>query len=242
MSVNFIPNITWSNNPELLSAKNYDIKTPPGLGNTNVRKPLFVDVPGMEGLTRQGAAKGDAGQHSGRVNGLVTKDIKIRFEDTHRQWRCTPVGGTGAKCGPGSFKFQGGSIFLDLILGIYIFNVYQPTETDEISKKLFALLYGHELLHVWDEIDILNNIVMKNLTEQPLIKRYLVNGEPFIYGNNKQIIAQIEREFHPLIQDRIETEVFNLKSEESDKRQKRRDSPTEYKAINERVMELQSQR
>jgi hypothetical protein len=241
MGFNFVPNIKWSSNPNPLPAElSAGVQVPQGVANSDVRAPNFVDVAGMSRLLQSQMARGAAGEQMKKVDGLVTKEFQARFDNTAKQWRCTPLAGPTSRQGPGKFQFQGGNVFLNHSLGIYLLNTHQPIPKDQISLDIFSVVYSHELLHVLDETDILKNWLNQKLRAEPTISRYLVQAQPFVYGNQSQPIDQVEREFHAQIQNTIETPAFNVWATESNRRKDLRDSPSEYKIVQDRVNELRS--
>lgn len=239
MNVNFVPNIIWSANELLLPAELFGVQVPPGLDEFYVRAPNFVDVPGMNRVSGSGTARAGAGGQLAIVNGLVTNNLQVRFVNMAKQWRCTPLGGPSSRQGPGQFQFQGGAIYLDLSLGIYILNPNKPKE-DQISVDIFATIYSHELLHVLDETDVVKNWLPLQLVTEPTILRFLVQAQTYVYGTQSQPIAQVEREFHTYIQNSIQTAVHNVWAVEVNRRQALRDSPSEYKIVQERVDTLRA--
>lgn len=239
MSVNFVPNIIWSNNELLLPADWYNVQVPTGLAGFHVRAPNYVDVSGMSRVSRSATARAGAGGQLAIVNGLVTNDLQVRFDNMTRQWRCTPLGGPSSRQGPGQFQFQGGDVFLDLSLGIYILNTNEPKE-DPISVDIFAAIYGHELLHVLDEIDIVRNWLQPRLLAEPTIQRYLVQAQPYVFGTQSQSIAQVEQDFHTYIRNTIQTAVHNVWAVEANRRQGLRDAPSEYAIVQNRVDTLRA--
>lgn len=236
MSVNFVPNVIWSNNDLLLPADLFGVTVPTGLSSFHVRSPNYVDVTGMSRVLRSGTvAVGGAGGQLGTVNGLVTREIQVRFSDITRQWRCTPLGGPSSGQGPGRFQFQGGDVYLDLSLGIYILNTNQPSSQDQLSVDIFAAVYSHELLHVLDEIDILRNWLPSKLLVEPIIANYLVQAKPYVYGNQSQPIALVEQEFRTFIQNRMTNDAHNAWAAETTRRKDIRDAPSQYKIVQDQV-------
>jgi hypothetical protein len=194
----------------------------------------------MSRLSRSGAARTGAGGMLGTVNGLVTNGIQVRFENIRTQWRCTPAGGAGSRQGPGNFQFQGGNVYLDLSLAVYILNTNEPDPTDEISVDIFSAVYSHELLHVLDEIDIVRNWLPPRLLNEPMISRYLVQGQTFTYGTPTQSIAQTEEQFRVYIQNAVQTEVHNFWATEANRRQGLRDAPAQYAIVQSQIDSLRA--
>ena len=172
-----------------------------------------------------------------RTEGLVTRDLKVTFSNPVAQWRKNPMPGTrDTGHGPYQFQFTGGEVFLDLILGIYIQKTGEPERGDDLSVKIFALLYGHELLHVLDDTDIVNNWLIPQLNGESTVARFLIQSQPYTYGTPAQTAVQAD--FQRYIGDRIQTAIFNLWATESNRRESLRDSPAQYRIVGDKVGEL----
>ncbi len=216
------------------------VQVPKGVADSDVREPNFVDVAGMNRLLQSEMARGGAREQMRKVDGLVTKEFQVRFDNPAKQWKCTPLAGPTSRQGPGKFQFLGGNIFLNHTLGIYLLNTHQPDLKDKISVEIFSVVYSHELLHVLDETDILKNWLNQKLRADQTMSRYLVQAQPYVYGTQTQPIVQVEKDFHAHIQNTIETAAFNVWATESNRRRDLRDSPEEYKIVQDSVNELRS--
>jgi hypothetical protein len=237
MAVNFKPLITWPTNPQVQPQASYDFKTPGGLSPTHVRVPAIVDASRMMSLKRE------RGGGLATTHGLVVSDLKVRFANPAAQWQ--PVGKSGgpaAPAGPGQFRFTGGEVSLQLTLSIYLLNTVEPHANDEISRKIFSRVYEHELLHVWDYVDIVSQWITPKLRNDPLISRYLIRAEPYQYGRPTDNPTLVQQEFVRFIGDRVEETIFNIYAEEANRRQRQRDAPAEYRVVAEEVQTLQSSR
>src|SRR5262249_58735675 len=114
------------------------------------------------------------------------------FPNPASQWRKSPIPGpTDTGRGPYQFQFTGGDVFLDLDLGIYIATTGEPDPIDDLSVQIFATLYSHELLHVLDETDILNNWLIPQVNSDSTVVRSLIRAEPFVYGTPRQLAAEL---------------------------------------------------
>jgi hypothetical protein len=236
MGVTFLPKIDWPKNDLLIPADWFNVTVPPGLDSFHVRSPNYVDVLGMGNVTRNGSsARMGAGGQLSMVNGLVSNDLEVRFDNIASQWRCTPLGGPTSRQGPGQFQFTGGNVSLVLSLGIYILNLNEPKLDDQLSVDIFAEVYSHELLHVLDEIDIVRNWLIPRLNTEPTIAQYLVRGQPYVYGTQSQSIMQVEQEFRTFIKNTIQTALHNIWAVEANRRQGMRDAPAEYKKVQDRI-------
>ncbi len=140
--------------------------------------------------------------------------------------------------GPYQFQFTGGEVFLDLVLGIYILTTGQPDPQDDLSVKIFAVLYEHELLHVLDATDIVHNWLPPQLNREPTVVRYLLQAQPYTYGTPRQSAAQLN--FQQFIGNTIQTAIFNVWATESNRRQQQRDAPAQYRIVQDKVNTLRA--
>jgi hypothetical protein len=243
MSVVFKTNIQWPIrvNELLLPPEYYGVTVPSGLDSFYARVPEFVDVPGIEAALRGSAVRGSTGGGLGIVNGLVTRELEVRFDNPAAQWQLVYQGQRPTR-GPATFQFRGGTVNINLKLGIYVLNINEPKPSDPISVQIFATVYEHELLHVLDDIDIVNNWLPPRLNpEQTTISRYLVQAQPFTYGTQGQTIDQIEREFRNYIQERVQSTIRNdIWAPETNRRGSARDAPGEYRIVQERIDTLRA--
>lgn len=239
MSVTFRPTIDWPNNDLLLPAQLFNVKVPAGLSSFDVRDPNFVDVTKMMQL-----AKDDSTVPSGALrmtDGLVTADVKVRFANPSTQWRRSSLSATkDPNRGPFQYQFAGGDVFLDLVLGIYLLKSVEYDPADDLSVQIFARLYEHELLHVVDHVDLINNWLAPHLNPDPDVARYLVRGEPYVYGTPSMVAAQVEREFQTFIGNTIQVAIFNVWAREANRRESLRDAPAQYKIVQDQVDDLRA--
>lgn len=235
MSVTYCPRIHWPTNELLLPPDLYGVDVPTALPEVHVRAPKYADVTVMGQLARSSAV-GSPGGGLSIVNGLVTRELEVNFRNPATQWRCvSSTGGTG----PGTFQFQGGEILLDLSLAIHILDHLDPDPSDEFSVQIFAEVYGHELLHVLDEIDILRNWLSPRLPGDPAIARLL--SQPFSYGTRAQPIATVETEFRQYIRTRIHGAIRDGHwAPQTNERARRRDAPSEYAKVQDRIDTLRA--
>jgi hypothetical protein len=235
MSVQFRPEISWPQNELLLPADLFGVTVPTGLADVHVRSPNYVDVIRMGQLGRDNAGISPTGQLS-IVNGRVTRDLRVPFENPQTQWR--RLGGH-ATHGPAQFQFTGGVVTLNLSIAIWILNTVQPDPHDDLSVQIFAAIYGHELLHVLDEIETVSWLSTQVLG-QPAIQQYLVQAQPFTYGKSSQTIVEVEREFRDYIRQRIEGEVRHVWASETNRKAGIRDHPAQYKIVQDQVDTLRA--
>jgi hypothetical protein len=175
------------------------------------------------------------------TEGLVKPTLTISFPNPSAQWRrSSPPGIKDSTHGPCLFQFTGGEMLLDVTLEIYLLNTAQVDPKDDLSVQIFARLYEHELLHVVDTLDIVNNWLTPRLNTEPTIARYLVQAQPYTYGTAAMLSAQLERDFLPFITNTIQVAAFNLWATESNRREALRDAPAQYKIVQDKVGDLRA--
>jgi hypothetical protein len=239
MAVTFRRRITWPKNDLLLPAELYNVTAPAGLGSLDVRAPNIIDMTKMMQLDPGGGAN-SSGSLS-MTEGLVKPNLSISFPNPSAQWRrSSPPGVNDPSHGPCLFQFVGGEVLLDLTLEIYLLDTAEVDPNDDLSVRIFACLYEHELLHVLDALDIANNWLPPRLNTEPTLARYLVQGQPYTYGTPAMLSAQLEREFQTFITNTIQVAVFNLWATESNRRESLRDAPAQYKLVQDKVDELRA--
>ncbi len=236
MGAAFRPRINWPKHDLLLPPELFGIEVPPGLNSMNVRAPKFVNAAEMMQLAR------DTTPRSGALSlteGLVTRDLKVTFPNPAALWRRSPMpGARDPNHGPFQFQFTGGDIFLDLSLGIYILKSGEPDPKDDLSVQIFAVLYSHELLHVLDDTDLINNWLIPQLNREPTVARYLIQAQPYTYGTTRQTAAELD--FQQFIGNTIQTAIFNVWATESNRRGSLRDAPAQYQIVQDKVDELRA--
>jgi hypothetical protein len=238
MAVTFRSQIRWPKNELLLPAELFAVNVPPGLGSMDVRSPKIVDAAEMMRLTPR-TSPSQSGNLSS-VEGLVKSDLTARFPNPTSQWRRSTVSGTNPSRGPWQFQFTGGDVLLDLALEIYLLNTADYNPNDDLSVQIFARIYEHELLHVLDAIDILNNWLPPRLRADPTVMRYLMQGQAYTYGTPSMTVAQGDRDFQAFITNTIQGVVHSLWATESNRRTAQRDSPAQYKIVQDQVDSLRA--
>ena len=170
MSPNFKPRITFGND-KLLHASSYGIKIPAGLHATAVREPNYVDSARMVSMRK------DPQSHHptslGVTHGLTVTDFAVSFANMTSQWRQIQKGGSAP-----FWQFNGGDVYLDITITVYVLEGDRPQTNDALSRQLFAIIMGHELLHVLDEIDIVSNFMPSNVNSDDKVRKYLTDAEP----------------------------------------------------------------
>jgi hypothetical protein len=242
MAVTFRTNIRWPDNDLLLPADWYGVQVPPGLAGSYVRVPEYIDVVEMQKRLKSSAAATNSSGNLSMVEGLVDTDLTVRYADVAAQWRRLPdPDGRPATRGPARFQFTGGDVILDLRIGIFLLNYIDPNLDDDLSVKIFAAIYGHELLHVLDETDVVTNWLPPKALAEPFIDKTLGKQEPFVYGTPSQTIDQVEREFRTRIVTMTQDYIRNgLWAPEVNRREAIRDAPTEYKKVQDVVDRLRA--
>lgn len=234
MNVVYTPRVQWAENKLLLDAKKYKVKVPTALKDDQVRTPNFVDVTVMSTKLRERAVGSEGGGLS-LVNGLVTRNLEIHFSDPATQWKRLSTSSTG----PGKFQFQGGEISLDLSLAVYVLDHLKPDPKDAISGKIFAVIYGHELLHVLDENETVRNWLPGQLSGDKEISDLL--EKPYTFGRSSDSITVLEPEFHEFMRQRIETRAFNKHwAPKTNEKKGVRDAPEEYAKVQDEVDTLRA--
>jgi len=232
MAVTFTTKVQWPDNPRRLQATDFGIKVPSGLSDAHVREPNFVDVSVMSTKSKEHAV--GQGSALSIVNGLVTRELGVTFANPEQQWKEL----SGSKTGPGRFQFQGGEMFLELQLGIYVILHVKPDPADRVSKQIFAEVYGHELLHVVDEVTLLESLP-DDLKGDAEISKLLT--QPFNYGTSRQTMAAAATEFRDYVRKRIGGLVVSDHwAAKTNERAGRRDSPDEYRKVQDRINTLRA--
>jgi hypothetical protein len=152
-----------------ISADVYGINVPATILRSNIPAPKIVNTATMN-------SKASHQQKVGMltaVGGLVVPHLKLRFPDIKKQWKS--VGPAGPRS---MWYFQGGDVYFDLTLEVYILETFRPNAADPISKKLFGVVMEHELLHVHDEIDVVKNWLPKTAYQDKKVKSLLSDGRP----------------------------------------------------------------
>src|SRR5262245_683364 len=170
MRYQFKPRISFRNN-QLLSAPMYGVRLPAGLPSTSAPAPNFVDPTTMVSLLR--SASGGHGRGLGVTHGLTTTEFAVTFSNAAQQWRQVTTGTAVPR-----WQFQGGDVFFDTTITVYVLEGDRPQTNDDLSRRLFAIIMEHELLHVLDEIDIVSRWMAPEADRDEKVVKYLANAEP----------------------------------------------------------------
>jgi hypothetical protein len=131
---------------------------------------------------------------------------------------------------------MGGPVWLDVTLGLHILSMDRPDPADPLSVEIFSEIYSHELLHVADEVDVLTNWLPGRLRGESWIDRYLVQRQTFTYGRASRPIASVDEDFWRYIARQTTSAVRDsLWAPETSRRGAARDTPSEYRKVQERV-------
>ena len=166
----FKPRISFGNDL-LLPAVLYGIRVPSGLASTSVPSPNFVDPPTMVSLLR--SPDRGHGRGLGVTHGLTTAEFAVTFPNPAQQWRQVR---TSSAVSP--WQFQGGDVLFEATITVYVLEGDRPQSNDDLSRRLFAIIMEHELLHVLDEIDIVSRWMAPEAYKDDKVLRYLSNAEP----------------------------------------------------------------
>lgn len=166
----FKPRISFGNDL-LLPAVLYGIRVPSGLSSTSVPAPNFVHPATMVSLL-QSPGRGH-GRGLGVTHGLTTTEFAVTFPHPARQWREVHTSAAVP-----SWQFQGGDVFFDTTITVYVLEGDRPQPNDDLSRQLFAVIMEHELLHVLDEIDIVTRWMAPQAYRDDKVLRYLSNAQP----------------------------------------------------------------
>lgn len=238
-TADFVTTINWPNNPETQKIPPYNFAVPGTVTKSAIRSPKYVDYATMSTLKRSGTAlaQGESGE-LGSTKGLVTADLRIRFENPQAQWKSKPVNSTGK--GPVEFTFLGGKIHLELDLGIYVLKEFMPKRGDRISEKVFAVIYGHELLHVGDYLEMIGKWFLPEFKKEFYTDKLLVQGKSTTMGQPHDSSQLLITNFPIEITKKISDEALYVWTTERNRRQKIRDAPAEYRKVGEEISNIMS--
>jgi len=164
----FKPRVSFGNDLRLPTAL-YDIRVPAGLSTASVPAPDLVDPTTMVSLLRS-PGRGH-GRGLGVTHGLTTAEFAVSFSNLAQQWRQVRTGSALP-----SWQFQGGDVFFDVTITVYVLEGDRPHPNDNLSRRLFAIIMEHELLHVVDEIDIVSRWMAAEAYKDEKVLKYLSNA------------------------------------------------------------------
>ena len=167
---NFRPRISFGN--ELpLSGVASGVRVPPDLPSTNARAPHFIDPTTMVSMLQ--SADTSHGRGIGVVHGLTVTEFAVTFANPAQQWRQVRTSAAMP-----FWQFQGGDVFFDITINVYVLEGDRPQANDDLSRQLFAIIMEHELLHVLDEIDIVSRWITPEACRDDKVLEFLTNAQP----------------------------------------------------------------
>jgi len=98
--------------------------------------------------------------------------LRSRFPNLAQQWREVRTSAAVP-----SWQFQGGDVFFDATITVYVLDGDRPQPNDDLGRQLFAIIMEHELLHVLDEIDIVSRWMAPEAYRDDKVLRYLSNAQ-----------------------------------------------------------------
>jgi hypothetical protein len=148
------------------------IRYPPGLSKAPV--PEWISVEAMKKL--QGPSMKAHTGLSGAF-GLTDAVFSLSFANFKQQWRQI------SSRNPIFWQFQGGVIYLDLTITVYLDAGWRPhAKSSKEATQIARLMMEHELLHVKDEIDIVTNYMPVQAPKDKYVHDYLMQGKQVDHG------------------------------------------------------------
>ena len=118
----------------------------------------------------------------------------------------------------------------------------KPVPGDDISVQIFSEVYSQELLHVLDEVRLVNTWLPPRIGNDSWIQRNLVRGEPLTYGRARDTLTEVDSNFREYVTSRATGVVRDgLWAAETSRRSDARDSPVEYRRVQDRIEALRRQ-
>ena len=220
----FKPRVSFGNDL-LLPAGYYGIRVPAGLSQSSVPAPNFVNPATMVSLL-QSPGHGH-GRGLGVTHGLTTTEFAVCFSNFARQWRQVNTSASVP-----SWQFQGGDVFFEVTITVYVLEGDSPQPNDDLSRQLFAIIMEHELLHVLDEIDIVNRWMAPQTYQDNMVLRYLSNAGPV---DNAMFQSWFRgRGFSNWLKDGLWTPEHN-------RRGGVRDAPNQYATLQRKIDDIRIQ-
>lgn len=204
MKVAFTPEVRYQNQTLLPSGLFPSFNVPKGV---SVRSPFLISSAKMQQLAPP--------NNLTVTGGLTTAQFSLRFESLKRQWQQTRQRGSVF------WRFQGGKVFLQITIAIYIVKDFY-----DHNPKGFSLIMEHELLHVADNIDIITKYMPEKVPKDPRVKKYLVEKQllrdsPFEHWISNRGLEQWIRD--------------GIWKPEHSKRNQNRDSGDAWKRLREQI-------
>jgi hypothetical protein len=220
----FKPRIQFGNEL-LLPALLYGIRVPPGLSPGRVPAPNFITPQTMVSLLQ--AQQSGHGRGLGVTHGLTKTEFAVCFANFNQQWRQVRTGTSLP-----AWQFQGGDVFLQATITVYVLDGDRPQANDPLTDQLFAIIMEHELLHVVDEIDTVSNWMPARAAQDEMARKYLLAAEPV---DNPMFQLWFRGDgFTKWLQD-------GLWAPEHNRRARIRDAPAEYARLQEQIDNIRVQ-
>lgn len=208
-NVDFRPNLTYRH-PLLWPATLFRANVPAGLPSSAIRAPIYVSAEEIQRLSPSRTIR--------VVGGLTRREFAVRFADIQQQWQRVSRGGTSPW-----WQFQGGTVYWDLNIGVYVAQGFRN------YQNILAVIMEHELLHVFDEIDIVRNYMGPQARRDEYVRRYLLEGNPVDD-------SMFQRWFRGRgFSDWIRNGIW---APETNRRTQRRDSGPEWERYRQRIDQL----
>jgi hypothetical protein len=199
----FVPRVSFESAKKLAFA-DYNIALPAGLTGSDVPEPVFATKQKIESLLHT---------PSKIVSGLVTAKFSLSFANLVSQWKQLPQ-----KSGPSKWQFQGGEVYLQSLIGLYLLEDRKPQKNDSRSRSIFRIIMEHELEHVLDDMEIVKTWLPAFAYKDDIVDRYLGQGQMMDDSMFQQFIKG------PKLQAWLEGPW----QDERNRRKNLRDSPQEY--------------
>lgn len=167
----FRPRISFVNEL-LLPARLFNIQVPPGLSESSVVQPIYVTPQRMIELLKSRGSH-HSGGGLGVVHGLTTAEFSLRFPHVTTQWQRVRVGSS-----TDWMQYRGGDVYFDVSIAVYVLEGDRPASGDRESEQIFSIIVSHELLHVWDEIDLVKTWLPANISGDRMVRDYLADARP----------------------------------------------------------------
>jgi hypothetical protein len=209
----------------LLSTSTSGIRAPKGLSASNTPAPIFISPEKMVSMLK--AVDDPHSRGLGITHGLTTTAFSVSFSDFANQWKKVEKGSAKP-----FWQFQGGDIYFDATITVYVLEGDRSQPHDQLSRKIFNIIMEHELLHVADEVDIITNFAPEESYKDEMVKKYLTKAELM---DDAMLHSWFRDDrFSKWIRDGVWAPEHNA-------RKAIRDAPAQYQALGKQISDLRSQ-
>ncbi|MEQ8763747.1 MAG: hypothetical protein RL885_07465 [Planctomycetota bacterium] len=210
-TVHFKSSVRYGN-PKPFPKKDYpSFSVPAGV---DARMPAIVSAQKLFELSPQKTL-------GGVVAGLTTTQFRLGFKDLKTQWTQTRT-----KAPRPLWIFQGGDLILEIEVTVYVAKGF------ETQKEAFATIMEHELLHVADEIRIVEKDLPKAMPGDLYVEKHLVQSNAV---DDRMFESWYQGgRFESWIRDGLWTPLHNAAAQA-------RDSGREWQAYRDKIDALQRQ-